>query len=124
MCFALNNTTDCAVCGDGYVASLGFSCERCSKNTKSVVVASIFAGVSAVVVVGAIRYLMSAEIQGEGKGVVDRMTRRVPVQAMKIVIVAWQILTQVTQVQAHFPSSTLQLRIYTCWRNTRRVIYI
>ena len=111
MCFALNNTTDCAVCGDGYVATLGFSCDRCSGNTKSVVVTSIFTGVSAFIAAAIIRYLMSSEIQGGGRGIVDRMTRHVPVQAMKIIIVAWQILTQVTHVKAHFPDTNIQTRV-------------
>ena len=93
--FSLNNKTDCAVCGDGYVASLGFTCDKCSGNTKGIIVASIFAAVFVSVVVAIVWHLMSSETRGTNRGIVNYVTRRVPIQAVKIIIVAWQILTQV-----------------------------
>ena len=42
-----------------------------------------------------VSYLVSADVGGAGRGIVDRVTRRIPMQSVKIVVVAWQILTQV-----------------------------
>ncbi|CAN0440774.1 unnamed protein product, partial [Ascophyllum nodosum] len=43
-------------------------------------------------------YLVSAEVGGAGRGIVDRVTRWVPMQSIKIIVVAWQILTQFVSV--------------------------
>ena len=40
-------------------------------------------------------YLVSAQVGDAGRGIVDRVTRWVPMQSIKIIVVAWQILTQV-----------------------------
>ena len=42
-----------------------------------------------------IQYLLSGEAEGMGRGLVDRLTRSIPLQAVKITVVSWQILTQV-----------------------------
>lgn len=39
-------------------------------------------------------HMVSREVEGEQRGVVTRVARRLPLQAVKIVIVVWQILTQ------------------------------
>ena len=53
---------------------------------------SIAAVVMTVVVV---KYVTSANM-GAGRGIFSRLLRRVPLQSVKIIIVAWQILTQVS----------------------------
>lgn len=37
---------------------------------------------------------MSGEVGGTGQSIADRVIRRVPLQAVKIIIVAWQIESQ------------------------------
>ena len=65
--------------------------------------ASVFAAVSVIVLVAVVWHLMSSETERTSEGVVNRVIRRVPVQAMKIIIVAWQILTQVIREQVSTP---------------------
>lgn len=56
------------------------------------VVLAIAAFVAAAAVVA---HLISDVIEDAGRGCVGRMAKYVPLQTLKIVIVAWQILTQV-----------------------------
>ena len=39
--------------------------------------------------------MISGETVGSGRGIVHRMVRLIPLQSLKIIIVAWQIVTQV-----------------------------
>lgn len=48
------------------------------------------------VVVNVIMYIMSPDAEVAGRGIVRRVIRHVPLQPVKIVIVSWQILTQVS----------------------------
>ena len=43
-----------------------------------------------------ILYLVSAEKGDAGRGIVNRMMKRIPMHSVKIIIVMWQILTQVS----------------------------
>ena len=45
--------------------------------------------------VAVISYLMSGDMEGRRRGLVHRIARRVPLQTIKIIVVSWQILTQV-----------------------------
>ena len=54
---------------------------------------SIAAVVTTVLV---IKYVISADDVGAGRGIYARFLRRVPLQPVKIIIVAWQILAQVS----------------------------
>ena len=40
-------------------------------------------------------YMLSLETEGADRGIVARLRRFIPLQFVKIVIVVWQILTQV-----------------------------
>ena len=55
----------------------------------------LLAVVGVVVVVVIILYLISPDMERTGRGVLDRVVHFVPVKSLKIVINAWQILTQV-----------------------------
>lgn len=48
-----------------------------------------------VTAVAVISYLMSGQGSNEKPGLIQRMARYIPLQSVKIIIVAWQILTQV-----------------------------
>ena len=43
-------------------------------------------------------HLVSGEKDGSREGIVHRVTKLLPLQSIKIVVVVWQILTQVTYV--------------------------
>ena len=50
---------------------------------------------SLVIGIGIVLYLVSPDTRGSARGVVARMARFIPLQSLKIIIVAWQIVTQV-----------------------------
>lgn len=55
-----------------------------------------FLGVAAIfVAVVVVLYVVSGEVGDKGDRFVARLKRYIPLQSVKIVIVAWQILTQV-----------------------------
>ena len=90
--------TDCAVCDGGYSSSLAHTCTLCSSSRRQgLMAASVLAALVATsAVVAAFRYLLSVNLDERG---IDGFHRRVlqafPLQAFKIIIVVWQILTQV-----------------------------
>ena len=53
-------------------------------------------------------YMLSGEIEGTDQGIVARVTRFIPLQSVKIVIVVWQILTQVSRTATVFRRGRLQ----------------
>eukprot|EP00903_Cladosiphon_okamuranus_P006562 g6410.t1 len=87
----------CAVCETGYSPSLANTCTRCSSSRRrGLLAATVIAAVVAVLAVAAIfKFLLSTEVEEEKIGWFhSRVLRAVPVQALKIVVVVWQILTQ------------------------------
>ena len=58
-------------------------------------IATIVGGVSLVAVIAIVLHLTSGETRGLGRGVVNRVARLIPLQSLKIIVVAWQIVTQV-----------------------------
>ncbi|CAM9273146.1 unnamed protein product [Ectocarpus sp. 4 AP-2014] len=97
----------CAVCETDYSPSLDDTCTRCSSSRRQgLVAATIIAALVAVVVVTSIiKFLLSAEDGERGTGGLRRRAlRAVPVQAVKIIVVVWQILTQFADVaSASYP---------------------
>lgn len=85
---------DCSICGDGYTASPGFACNTCSDGWVGVLVAVVVAVVGVLLLVALLSHFLPAK-DTPGRDIVTRVLRRVPVQSLKIVIIAWQILTQV-----------------------------
>lgn len=43
-------------------------------------------------------YVMSGDVRGTRRGMIERVASYVPLHSVKIVIVAWQILTQVRTI--------------------------
>lgn len=91
----LINQADCAICSDGYTAGLGFACDKCSNTAGGIVLAVFFVVIALVVVVSIACYLIFYEHERGRQGLVERMARYVPLQSLKVVIVSWQIITQV-----------------------------
>lgn len=62
--------------------------------------AAVLVVLALVVAAGVIVYVMSDKVRGGKRGMIERVGRYIPLQSVKIVIVAWQILTQVSTVGA------------------------
>ena len=92
--------TDCAICSDGYTEGLGFTCNKCSNTSAGVALMVVVFAVIIVVIVFLVLYLISGELELTRRGFVKRLLRYIPLQSIKIIIVAWQILTQVRPVTA------------------------
>eukprot|EP00752_Nemacystus_decipiens_P008185 g7321.t1 len=91
----------CAVCETGYSSSLGYTCTRCSTSRRQGLMIAIVIGALIVVlaVVFFCRYLLSMALEEEETGCFyRRVIQAVPLQAVKIVVVVWQILTQFAEV--------------------------
>lgn len=86
---------DCAVCSEQHTAQLSFTCKDCSNSAGGIAVAVFLAAAALSVAVVVVLYVVSGEVGDKGHKVVGRLKRYVPLQSLKIVIVAWQILTQV-----------------------------
>ena len=88
--------TDCSVCSGGYTAELSFTCSKCSHSAGGIALAAILAVAVLVVAVAVVLYVMSGQVEAGRQGMVERLGRFIPLHSVKIVIVAWQILTQVS----------------------------
>ena len=86
---------DCSVCSKNYVSSLRFTCGECFDRTTVIVTATLLLGLALGVVIAIISYLVSAEVADARRGIIDYMMQRIPLQSLKIIIILWQILTQV-----------------------------
>ncbi len=86
------------MCSQGYNTEPGFICGECSDSARGIVVAAVLAVLALVVAAGAISYVLSGETEVGGRGVVERLRRYIPLQSVKIIVVAWQILSQVSWI--------------------------
>ena len=87
---------DCSVCSENYAPNLSFTCRKCFDRRVGVATAVVLAVLVLAVGLVVILYLVSAEEGGAGRGIVNRVMKRIPMQSVKIIIVVWQILTQVS----------------------------
>ena len=108
---------DCSVCSKDYSPGLGRTCTKCSDSKVGVVLAIVLGALGTAVGVIVTLHVLSEEKEGTGRGIVDRITRIIPFHTLKIVVVAWQILTQVNikDVKQRFRAnvSGIQYMIYT-----------
>ena len=98
------HTIDCSICGEGYTEQLGFHCGKCPENSaRGIAVAVVLAVVVLAVAAAVVSYLMSGEAGvSRERGAIECVTQYIPLQSVKIVIVAWQILTQVGRGTFYF----------------------
>ena len=89
--------SDCSVCSKTYAPGLNFICQKCSDGTKGIAITVVIIVLIIACGLAIFSHLVSAEVGGGGRGIVDRVTRWVPMQSIKIIVVAWQILTQVRE---------------------------
>ncbi|CAM9601541.1 unnamed protein product, partial [Ectocarpus fasciculatus] len=88
----------CAVCSHGFSAQFGFTCRECSDSAGGIVLAVALAVVGIFAAVVVVSYVTSGKRNGRGQGIVERVARYIPLQSVKIVVVAWQVVTQFTVV--------------------------
>ena len=86
---------DCSVCDNDYTGNVGFTCSRCSGSTTGIVVIGIIILAFVIVGIALALHLLSGSMENTERGLVGRMIRIIPVQAVKTIIVSWQIVTQV-----------------------------
>lgn len=82
------------MCSKGYSKTVAFTCTECVKTGGGVaimVVATVFV---LFVGVALCMHLMSGE--NDRRGIVGWLAKRLPLQSIKIVVVVWQIVTQVS----------------------------
>lgn len=99
--YFLLSLADCAVCEAEYSSALSFTCTRCSSSRRqTLMVATVIIAIlvfCAFVAFGT--YLLSTEAEERKADCLCRGTLRAPpLQAFKIIVVVWQILTQVIAI--------------------------
>lgn len=105
------HSTDCAICSEGYTESLAYSCEECSDSGAGIAITVIVGFVVAVLSVGTLIFMLSGEDNKPARGrrgVVFSWMRRL--HSLKIIIIVWQILTQVKSVGVRWTSYTSHSR--------------
>lgn len=84
------------MCSYGYVSTFGSKCNKCSDRDYGIALAAVVAVIAIVACAMFFVYMMSAELGGPGGKLLAVVAKRTPMQTIKIIIVAWQILTQVS----------------------------
>lgn len=93
---------DCSTCTSGYAETVTYTCKECLNDGDQLILAFFVFSIIAVVAVIVILYLIlkinagSAEPPSKLNAVLDHVARFVPLHGLKIIIVTWQILTQVS----------------------------
>lgn len=90
----LSYSTDCAICSDGYAQSLAFKCNKCSGN-RDIIFAALILPLAVALMGTFVAFLVSKEQECTGRGRFDRLKELLPLESIRIVIVAWQILLSV-----------------------------
>ena len=88
---------DCSICSKTHIYGTSFSCRECSDRAIAITIVAILVVLATAIGLATVSYLVSAEVVGRGRGIVEAIVRRVPTQSVKVVIVVWQILTQVRE---------------------------
>lgn len=92
--------TDCSVCSEGYTASLGFVCTKCSDDIAGgITIAAVGSIIFVFVFIAFIIHMLSGMSKDADRGLVARVTSFIPLHTVKIIVVVWQIITQVSSNQ-------------------------
>ena len=77
------------------MSGLNFICRKCSDGAVGLTIAAVITLLIVAVGLAIVSYMLSTEGPDAGRGIVARVTQRLPMQSVKIIIVVWQILIQV-----------------------------
>lgn len=94
---ALLPSADCAVCRKGFASRIQYKCARCKEREVGEVVVGVFATAISLTIFALLWYMVSVTAGIEENGFLRTFMKYVPVQGLKIVIVVWQIITQVSR---------------------------
>lgn len=89
---------DCSVCQKGYAASSVYTCTKCSDWSRAVALGVVIVVVILLVALMAVfvAFVASAKsVDSWRKLFSNKLLRALPLQSIKILVVVWQILTQV-----------------------------
>ena len=91
------SAVDCAVCSQGYAGTLYYYCSKCSEAS------SIVSYVCTIIIAGLLGplvayYMVSIEELRTSWVSFDRVKAVLPLQSVKIIVISWQIVTQVRTV--------------------------
>lgn len=109
-CSMYLSDADCSICSDGHFSSASSTCNECSSSITGVVVTTILGVLIVLFLVFFLRYMVYGKWKSYDEGVVASWARHV-LPCLKIVIVAWQILTQVSMKDAFPQEHATQLYI-------------
>lgn len=76
--------------------SLVFTCAKCVDDRGGIAILVVVGVFVLGAAIALYMYLVSEEKEGARRGIIHRFTKRLPLQSIKIVVVVWQILTQVS----------------------------
>lgn len=76
--------------------TLSFTCTECVDSRGGIAIMVVVAVFSLCAIIALSMHLVSGEMDGARQGIVHCVTKRLPLQSIKIVVVVWQILTQVS----------------------------
>lgn len=85
---------DCSVCSKGYGAPLAYTCRRCSDVNVTLVAVAL--AIVLLAVVAAVWRMVFYQQGTAAGGIIGRLEAVLPLQSLKIIIVAWQIVIQVS----------------------------
>ncbi|CAN0337700.1 unnamed protein product, partial [Ectocarpus sp. 12 AP-2014] len=88
----------CSICSTDYTMAMAFTCTKCMDSDGSAAIISVVAVLALGAIIALYMHLVSAEMDGAREGIIHRVTKRLPVQSLKIIVVVWQILTQFSSV--------------------------
>ena len=91
----LFHAVDCAVCSEEYWKGSSYTCTKCSDNVWRKTAAAVAAVITIIIAFATLKYMVSVGGERAKGGITARLIRLVPLHSVKIIIVAWQILTQV-----------------------------
>ncbi|CAM9117457.1 unnamed protein product [Sphacelaria rigidula] len=88
----------CSICQENFATGPGYTCHSCSERTGGVILVIVLGVLAFGALVGFVLYMVSAGSGGGGRRIMARAAQVIPLQSIKIIIVAWQILTQFSEV--------------------------
>lgn len=106
------------MCSEGYSKSLAFTCTKCVDDHGGVVIVVVVGVFVLGAAIALSMHLVSGEMEGARRGVVYRLIKRLPFQSIKIVVVVWQILTQVRIFQVSCDTVLMSLALLLLFNMT------
>lgn len=87
------------MCSEDFTTTLSFTCAECVDSRGGIAIMAVVALFSLFAIIALFVHLVSGEKDGARQGLVDLVTKRLPLQSIKIIVVVWQILTQVKDIR-------------------------